>query len=175
MNFDINTYNYVIIILMVLLIDRAKRVASRNIISCWLFNIPGTVLHELAHFVIAFVSNGRPCGFSILPKKQVVNGNKYYQLGSVKIANASWYNSFFIAFAPLLLWIPIILLNKFFFFYLEDNLLNNILFVYLLIVLIDSSIPSRADFKQAYEGSKHILFAMIIVVFSYLLYKEFLS
>ncbi len=63
--------------------------------------LPGTLCHELCHWLVAKLLNGRPASFSLLPKRQGTS----LVLGSVRIAHPRWYNVFFIGVAPLvLLW-----------------------------------------------------------------------
>lgn len=68
----------------------------------WLVSIlalPGTVAHELCHWLLGKVLNGRPVGFTVLPRRE----GRAYVLGSVGFANLRWYNAFFVGLAPLLL------------------------------------------------------------------------
>ena len=56
--------------------------------------LPGTFLHELAHYVAAATLNGHPGNFNLVP-----NGNT---LGSVTF-RPNWYNAATVGLAPLLL------------------------------------------------------------------------
>lgn len=164
------SFDLIYIVLFVLILDRIKQKASGNLYLCWLLNVPGTLLHEISHFIVAMITNGKPSKLSILPSKIKISGKEYYQLGYISSNNIRWYNRFFIGFAPLLLWLPIYFLNEYFFIVFADNLLNNILFLYLIIVLVDSSIPSIVDFKQALSGGK-LIFLLLFLMFIYLLLK----
>jgi ABC-type cobalamin transport system permease subunit len=64
-----------------------------------LFVLPGTFIHELLHFLIGFITFGRPTSFSIIPYRA---GPKYWVMGSVGFLNLRWYNSALIGMAPLL-------------------------------------------------------------------------
>ena len=59
--------------------------------------LPATVLHELMHLGVAFLLNGKPAGFRIIPQRS----DRGYILGSVRCANVRWYNGLCIGFAPL--------------------------------------------------------------------------
>ena len=61
--------------------------------------LPGVILHELAHWSIAFLTLGQPGFISLIPKR--VNGG--YALGRVPIHNPRWFNAGLIGLAPLLL------------------------------------------------------------------------
>ena len=77
------------------LLNKARR-------SFWLFSLlilPGTLCHELCHWILGHLLGGRPTHFSILPKRE----GRGWVLGSVGLANLRWYNAFFIGLAPLLL------------------------------------------------------------------------
>src|SRR5688572_29199551 len=70
--------------------------------SKWLFALlvlPGTTLHEVAHWLVAVLSNGRPHAPSVIPNF----AGRRWTLGEVVIANPTWYNRAPIALAPLLL------------------------------------------------------------------------
>ena len=60
---------------------------------------PGTVLHEVLHWVVAFLTNGRPKEISVWPRR---SQNGHWTLGTVVIANLTWYNGLWISLAPIL-------------------------------------------------------------------------
>jgi hypothetical protein len=74
------------------------RGASFPVILC---RLPGTALHELAHYLVGFVTGGRPAGFTIIPRKSG-SGNTWI-LGSVTLRNPSMLSSLPSGLAPLLL------------------------------------------------------------------------
>lgn len=65
----------------------------------FLFTLAGTLCHELAHFVVGFLTHARPAGLTVMPRR-VGNG---WQLGSVTLHNVRWYNAAPAALAPLLI------------------------------------------------------------------------
>ena len=75
------------------------RLFRRNIVALWMVALPGVILHELAHWTIAFVTIGRPGFPRFLPKRM---GNAW-ALGRVPIHHPRWYNGGLIGLAPLLL------------------------------------------------------------------------
>lgn len=70
-------------------------VLARRWIFCSVLLLPGTLCHELAHFLVGLLTFARPASLSIIPSRG--------KLGEVKLANARWYNSAPTALAPLLL------------------------------------------------------------------------
>jgi hypothetical protein len=64
----------------------------------FVFNVAGTLCHELAHFSVGLLLNAEPVGLSIVPRK---NGRSL-TLGSVTFANLRWYNAAPAALAPFL-------------------------------------------------------------------------
>lgn len=70
--------------------------------SFWLLSLlalPGTLAHELCHWLVGALLNGQPVRFTVLPKRE----GRGYVLGSVAFAHLRWYNAFFVGLAPLLL------------------------------------------------------------------------
>lgn len=72
---------------------------QRYLLIFFVAALPGTIAHELTHFLMGIVSGGKPRGFSVIPRRR----GKGYVLGSVALANIRWYNGLFIGLAPLLL------------------------------------------------------------------------
>src|ERR1700675_4119938 len=74
--------------------------AVRN--SMWrvaLLSLPGTIAHELAHFVVGALLLAKPRGLSIWPRAL----GHTWRLGSVSFGNIGLLNGAFVALAPLLL------------------------------------------------------------------------
>jgi hypothetical protein len=70
--------------------------------SMWriaLLSLPGTIAHELAHFVVGMLLLAKPRGFSIWPRAH----GDIWRLGSVSFGNIGLLNGAFVALAPLLL------------------------------------------------------------------------
>ncbi len=104
--------------------------------------LPGTVAHELAHFIVAFVLGARPAFPSLLP----VRTQRGWQLGSVRF-RVGHARALPIAMAPLLLaplalWWASALLHP---------ALSPLYFLHVWIVaaLVTASLPSTTDFKLA--------------------------
>ncbi|MCX4151049.1 MULTISPECIES: hypothetical protein [Paraburkholderia] len=63
-----------------------------------LLALPGTVAHELLHWIAGLVSFARPEGLSVIPRR-LPDGR--YQLGSATFANVRWWNAAIVSLAPL--------------------------------------------------------------------------
>lgn len=148
------------IIILVLLIVKLENIFRRNIITTWLFYLPGTVLHETAHFILSLVTLGMPSSINLLPKKDKETGA--YFLGYVTSKNMRWYNTFFISMAPFLIVFLSYWLFNSFFNYFEYTLVNLVLYVYFVVITLYSSIPSSVDFKNVF--SRNVLFNLIVPI-----------
>lgn len=134
------------LILLVVVLMRLKTSTYQNIWLSAIINIPGTILHEIMHFVVGLVLNAQPCNFSIFPKK---NNNGDYVMGSVSFRNITFYNAIPAAMAPLLLLAIGFYINRYVLPLIPANLLNYIIYVLAQTIIIENAIPSRADFCVA--------------------------
>ena len=105
---------------------------------------PGVLLHELAHFLVASVLNGRPGPIRLFPRKA---DDGSWELGSVTFYPSCW-NAGFVALAPLYVlpalgWVayPYLAGGNF-----QDNLAGG----YLLACLVRGTVPSSADWTIAF-------------------------
>lgn len=128
----------------------------RSMVLLSLAAFPGTLLHELLHFIVGLLLFARPSGFSVVPRR-VTRG---YALGSVHFANVRWYNGCFIGLAPLLM-LPLALwLLAWRMHGLHALPVQEIAWAYLLATLIYASLPSWPDLKVAAASSWMLLLAM---------------
>src|SRR6202162_1320562 len=84
---------------LVLIFVALLRAVRNSIWRIALLSLPGTIAHELAHFVVGLLLLAKPRGVSIWPRAQ---GNNW-RLGSVSLGNIGLLNGAFVALAPLLL------------------------------------------------------------------------
>ena len=63
-----------------------------------LLRLAGTICHELAHFVVGWLTVARPAALTVIPRR-VGQG---WELGSVKLTRVRWYNAAPSALAPFL-------------------------------------------------------------------------
>ncbi len=73
--------------------------ARRSFLLAALMSLPGTFAHELCHWSVGLLMNGKPRSFTVLPRRQ----GRGIVLGSVGFAHLRWFNAPFIGLAPLLL------------------------------------------------------------------------
>lgn len=133
------------LILLVIVLVHLKSATYRSMFLCALINLPGTILHEMMHFLVGLILNAKPCNFTILPRKSD-NG---YVMGSVGFTNITFYNAIPSSMAPLLL-LPIgFYLNRYFLPNMNPTFTNYILYVLLQTIVIENALPSSADFKVA--------------------------
>ena len=89
--------NRFLLILLVIVLVRIKYTTYSSMWASALVNIPGTILHELMHFIVGLVLNARPCNFTVFPRK---SPDGYYVMGSVGFRNVTFYNAVPSALAP---------------------------------------------------------------------------
>lgn len=144
---------------------------SSNYILFSLFNLPGTILHELMHFLVGIILFAGPRGFSLLPKRV----GDSITMGSVSFIGLGLLNRIPVAMAPLLLMPLSLFLMDFFSNILLQMPINVSTFLmaaffgYMIYVTLISSIPSITDFKVAF-GS--LLFIPIILGIFYFFLKD---
>jgi hypothetical protein len=115
-----------------------------------LVRLPGTLLHELAHLVVVFITGGKPAGFTIIPRRTVgvtIDGSarKVWVLGSVTITNPSILAAFPSGFAPLLLLPVAWFLYRGWFVWFPPDLPHTLLMYVAVVVCCGSSLPSAQD------------------------------
>ncbi|SHG98455.1 hypothetical protein [Massilia sp. CF038] len=65
----------------------------------FIFIAAGTMCHELAHWLVGWLTGARPGALTIIPRRQ----GAHWQLGSVTLTRVRWYNAAPTALAPLLI------------------------------------------------------------------------
>jgi len=128
--------------------------------------LPGTLAHELAHYVVAFVLGARPAFPSLLP----VRTPRGWQLGSVQF-RVGHARALPIAMAPLLLaplalWWASALMHP---------ALTPMYFLHVWIVaaLVMASLPSTTDFKLALPALGVIALLAVIAAFSWFVFRQY--
>lgn len=120
-----------------------------------LIELPGTFLHECMHFIMAWITDGSPSDFTIIP-----DGNT---LGSVMFSK-NWYNAAVVGLAPFLL-APITV----WFIAIATNHLNPFkitLWLYLAACAWASCVPSGQDFSIAMSMPSSWPFAGVLLGFT---------
>lgn len=148
------------LILLVIILLHLKNATYKSMFMCALINIPGTMLHELMHFLVGLILNAAPCNFTLLPRR----GEHGYVMGSVGFKNVTFYNAVPSALAPLLL-LPIgFYANRYLLPMMQPTFVNYILYVLFQTVIIENAMPSSADFRVAKMYFSGILMYGVLTV-----------
>ena len=116
--------------------------------------LPGTVLHELSHLVIAAVTGGRPVGFSIIPRRE---GGGRWRLGSVTISRPGMLSALPSGLAPLCLNVVAYYIYLGWHGWFGAGLAHTLLMYPVLYLFCYSSIPSGQDLKVAFSSPAGVL------------------
>lgn len=139
--------------------------------SVWmiLFALPSTFLHELAHYLVALVTGGRPSRFSVFPRSTIYQHpdgrtQKIWVLGSVQ-SQMGLFSAFPTAVAPLV-YIPaaFFLFQNWYDWY--PSTLGSVMALYgISYLFLTSSIPSSADWRivTTYPGSALLYGGLVCV------------
>ncbi|HBA87344.1 MAG TPA: hypothetical protein DCZ75_04940 [Geobacter sp.] len=123
---------------------------------CWA--LPGTLLHELSHLVLAAVTGGRPVGFSVIPRREAGSGaTARWVLGSVTISRSGPVSALPSALAPLLLNVVAYYLYVGWGGWFPADLPHTLLMYVVIYVFSYSSIPSGQDVKVALSSPAGVL------------------
>lgn len=120
---------------------------------------PATLAHELTHLVFGWLSNGRPAGLSLLPRRS----GRGYVLGCVTCNNVRWYNGLLIGLAPLALLPFAILLFRWRSQSLTAFDLTEAGWVYGIACLTLAALPSWQDLKVALASSWLLLLVALAI------------
>lgn len=121
--------------------------------------MPGTLFHELCHWIVAFVLRGRPSGFSLMLKK-APDGR--YVLGEVRFIPGQ-LNTASIALAPLLM-VPVwtLILPA-----MASNIPQSFVLGLLGAIVAYSGFPSSQDWKVALSRPLGFLPLLLLGAFIY--------
>ena len=163
--------NRFILILLVIFLSRLKYKTYNSMFLTALVNIPGTFLHETAHFTVGLLLNARPTSFTLVPKKSLSGG---YTTGSVGFKNLRFYNALPSAMAPLLL-LPVgYYFDSWLFSNYNLNIGNYIFYVLLQSIIIENALPSSTDFRVGFGNITGIVFYGIICLIGLVAYRAVL-
>ena len=107
-----------------------------------LISLPGTVGHELLHFLVGTLTLAKPVRVSLIPK---FHRDGSVTLGYVMFSNIRWYNALWVGFAPLLalpaaLWLVYYRASQ-----IPPLSMSELAWSYVAASLVYSCVPSRAD------------------------------
>jgi len=136
----------------------------KSTLLIFVFNFPGTILHELLHFSVGIVTLARPVSFSIVPKRSEDGG---WTLGSVGFMGLNQLNALPTAMAPILAPLIILIFIPDLFSYMASDSTGvwwkSLLISFFIVSGFMSCIPSSVDFRMAFDYKVGLLFYSIIV------------
>jgi len=154
---DASTGHFFGLLLVIFLAAAHGRIGTAGPLWQILYALPATVLHEMTHLIVAFITGGRPAGFSIIPHPRLTSHadgsvSRSWVLGTVTIRNAGPISSLPTGLSPLLL-IPLawFLYRHWFGWFSAD--LPHTLFLYLAVYLcVAGAVPSTQDLRVAFSS-----------------------
>ncbi len=165
-NFGLTNYKGIVYIVIFFTLYKILSVAfmQKNKYFLILFELPGTLIHEISHALVAVITGSKILKFSIMPvfeKDRII-------LGQVIHASKNNYFLPFISTAPLYLNMVILIniLNLFIKNPSNFNLFNNgfsLFLSYLCVVILSSSILSIQDISNFIKSMFNIVFLSIII------------
>jgi hypothetical protein len=145
------------------LIYHLSRSKSVTIYSMAFLFFPGTLLHELAHFLMAGLLFVKVYHFELVPKLE----GDYVKLGSVGVAQSDIFRRFFIGVAPVLF--GTFLLLSFLYYAASNGLFENYIFILLMgyasFEIGNTMFSSKKDMEGALELLAVVSIFIIIFYF----------
>jgi hypothetical protein len=122
--------------------------------------LPGTLIHELAHYFMAVLLRVRVVNFTLLPKI----GSDNIVLGSVGIVKPDLIRRFFIGIAPILVGTTILLsgIHYFFAYHIPFSSFLAWIFIYGVFTVSNTMFSSKADL----EGAAELLLIIFLILFT---------
>ncbi|MDO8609217.1 MAG: hypothetical protein Q7R95_01595 [bacterium] len=121
--------------------------------------LPGTIVHEMAHFIMASILLLKVDHIEIFPKWN----DKEIKLGSVQYHKKDIIRGFFVGIAPLFLGFIILRILLMYIPFPNSNSLNDILFCYILFIITLTMFSSYTDLQDA-------IYAIPLMVILYCIY-----
>lgn len=125
------------------------------------FNLAGTFLHEMTHFIAALLFGAKPSSFSLWPQRT----SSGWILGHVEVTNAAWYNHLPVGMAPLSLFVAAYYAKTWYLAVPDHTLWSDLLYLAGLVILIENAIPSWQDVKMATKSWVGIIAYSVILAF----------
>jgi len=119
--------------------------------------LPGTVLHEFAHLVVAALTGAQPAGFTIVPRRDPSCRSRWI-LGSVSIRKPGPLSALPSAMAPLGLVVVAYYLYLHWFAWFPKDLPHTVLRYVAVYVFSYSAVPSDQDVKIALSSPLGVAF-----------------
>ncbi len=127
---------------------------QRTLIILWsIIFLPGTVIHEISHFLLAAATGARTGKIEIFPEfleKELADENGGVRLGSVQVSRLNPIQGFLVGMAPffsglaLLVWLASLIQTDF----QTEKIWSLVAETYFFFVIANSFFPSWSDVKQ---------------------------
>ena len=129
---------FAVVIAIAALLHRLRDVPRFFSLVC----LPGTIGHELLHFLVGTLALAKPVKVSLIPK---FHRDGSATLGYVMFSNIRWYNALWVGFAPMLA-LPVALILVYY-RSLQIPPLDalELVWAYVAASLVYSCLPSKAD------------------------------
>lgn len=157
-------WHYVGLVLLTFMTAVNGRIGQFGSFPMVVYKLPCTILHELAHLLVGFLTGGHPGGLSLIPRREIVGDRIVWRLGSVTLKNPGFLSCFPTAFAPLL-YIPVTYLA-----YLRWPAWFPAspawtVAMYLAIgIMLGSAVPSDADVRVAFSSFRGNIFYLALIL-----------
>ena len=148
-------------------IFRSEKLA---IIPIFIFFLPGTVIHELAHYLAAEILLVGAQDLEIAPKLE----NKHLRMGSVQIKKTDIFRNFLIGVAPLFAGSAIIFAAFVYFtsnihlnelFSSPFNIASTLILIWVVFFITNTMFSSKKDMEGSFVLAGIIVFASITLSF----------
>jgi len=153
----------ILLVLAMFLLNRSAR--SSNILVVCITQLPGVVLHELAHLLTGILLRAEPGSFSLIPERR---GDGRWTLGSVAFRRVTAFNAVPIAFAPIGLVPLAYYVYRYWFNWLPVTLANTLFLYSAVFLLLYNALPSRQDVRVACNWKSVLLYGSVSGVVGYI-------
>lgn len=150
------------LIITMLFLNQSAR--SANIFVVCITQLPGVILHELAHFLTGTLLRAEPGSFNLIPQRRL---DGRWTLGSVAFRRVTAFNAVPIALAPLGLLPIAFLVYQSWFDWLPLTITNTLILYVTIFLLIYNSLPSRQDIRIACNFKSLLLYGSAGVIVGY--------
>jgi hypothetical protein len=165
---DPKTTHFAGLLLVIFLAAAQERVGRAGAFWLILFALPGTILHEMAHYLVALVTGGSPRGFSIIPRTRAFadgSSRRQWVLGSVSLAKAGALSAVPTALAPLGLIVVAWYLYGHWFAWFPADTPHTLLLYGVVYLFCYSAVPSRADLQVAFSSTPSlVLYSSLVTI-----------
>jgi len=126
----------------------------------WILSWPGTVVHELLHYITGLVLFARPTKISVWPEARETSGQT---MGYVNFANIQWYNALPTGLAPLLgVFVVLFIAGS----VPKEFSVAGVFWTWVMASILSQVWPSQQDWKVAFSSIGGLaLYCGIMTVF----------